>query len=367
MQRKGPMARALFLVLLIAGPVHATPDAGVLGDAGVDQFVSSPAEIEIADSVPLEDEADDDTAALGETVRYSGDLSDEELSRRWVEDPSSLGSISVGLTEAGRLINGVAMPEGPAWQVVDANNAWGTQETVDFIAAAAIEVQKQHAGAPPLRINHIGRKMGGYLRPHQSHQAGRDVDLGFYYTAGEQSARLSQRRELAMDLPMNWALVKALIIGADVQFILVDKRIQSRLYAYALEQGEDKAWLDKLFHAGPASLVKHARRHRDHFHVRFFSGRSQELGRRIHPLLAKQPEQNVVIHRVRPGDTLGALATRYNSGLQLIQKANGLASNTLRVGRTLHIPIRGPCTNCPRPMELVIPPRCLPPEPLPKS
>ena len=85
----------------------------------------------------------------------------------------------------------------------------------------------------------------------------------------------------------------------------MDKRIQARLYDYALAQGEDKAWLDKLFHAGPDSLVKHARRHRDHFHVRFFASRSQELGRRIQPLLARQPEQNVVIHRVVKGDTLG--------------------------------------------------------------
>jgi len=62
------------------------------------------------------------------------------------------------------------------------------------------------------------------------------------------------------------------------------------LYAYALSIGEDKGWLDSVFHAGANSLIKHARRHRDHFHVRFFNGRAQELGRRVQPFMAKDPE-----------------------------------------------------------------------------
>jgi len=31
------------------------------------------------------------------------------------------------------------------------------------------------------------------------------------------------------------------------------------------------------------------------------------------------------------------------------------------------IPLRGPCTNCPVPPPLAVPPRCLPPEPLPTA
>ncbi|MDP1826355.1 MAG: penicillin-insensitive murein endopeptidase [Archangium sp.] len=377
------MARALLLSLLLAAPAWAEADAsvpacdaGAADDAGV-------VLAELAPAVESEAEADDDDGTDGEGdgeleasldealpdggILYSADLSDEELTRRWVEEPESLGSISVGLTEAGRLVNGVQIPPGEAWRVIDANNAWGTQETIDFIVAAANSVRAQFPGAAPLRINHIGKKNGGYLRPHQSHQAGRDVDLGFYYPNDEDPGRLSKKRELAMDLALNWALLKALVTKADVEFVLVDRRIQARLYAFALAQGEDKAWLDRLFHAGQASLIKHARRHRDHFHARFFGGRSQELGRRIQPLLAKQPEQNLVIYRVKKGDTLGGLAVRYNSGVKLIQKANGLTSTSLRVGRTLNIPLRGPCTNCPIPPPLVVPARCLPPEAPPKS
>lgn len=374
------MTRALLLSLLIAAPVWADLDVTDVLPLVDPAAVAAPqlAGDESGEGAE-EDESDDgeeEDAELEATIaealadagiRYSSDLSDEELTRRWVEAPDTLGSISVGLTEAGRLVNGVPVPAGDAWQVIDANNAFGTQETVDFLVAAATAVREQFPDGAPLRINHIGKRNGGYLRPHQSHQAGRDVDLGFYYPNGEDPGRLSKKRELAMDLGLNWALLKALVTKADVEFVLVDKRIQARLYAFALSQGEDKTWLDKLFHAGQASLIKHARRHRDHFHVRFFSGRSQELGRRIQPLLAKQPDQNVLIYRVKRGDTLGGIATRYNSGVKLIQKANGLTSTNLRVGRTLNVPIRGPCTNCPVPPPLVIPPRCLPPGLPPKS
>jgi murein endopeptidase len=354
---------------LIALTLVATaPDAGEPLElvAGGDELTAAP---------ELDTDGESEEAAFATNpesigdggILYSGDLSDEELTRMWVESPGAIGSISVGLTEAGRLVNGVQLTDGTAWDVIDEANAWGTQETVDFITAAALDVREQFPDAPPLRINHIGKQNGGYLRPHQSHQAGRDVDLGFYYPKGEDPGNLSKRRELAMDLATNWALLKSLISNADVEFILVDKRIQTRLYAWALEHGEDKAWLDKVFTGDWSGLVRHARRHRDHFHVRFYSGRSQELGRRIQPLLAKKPEENVVIHRVKSGDTLGGLATRYNSGVKLIQKANGLTSTNLKIGRTLNIPLRGPCTNCPLPPPLVIPPRLLPPPPPPKS
>jgi len=371
------MLRVLLLFTVLSAAAFAA-------DGGLEAELSAVPEVAPAEALPVDEKGDDDSdtgpesaeadvadprlaALVDGGVLYSSDLSDEELARLWVESPEKLGSISVGLTEAGRLVNGVQLSPGPAWQLVDAHNAWGTQETVDFLTAAANSVREQFPAAAPLRINHIGKQNGGYLRPHQSHQAGRDVDIGFYYPRGEDPGRLSKKRELAMDLGMNWALIKSLITGADVEFILVDKRIQARLYAFAIEAGEDKAWLDQIFHAGPKSLVKHARRHRDHFHVRFYAARSQELGRRIQPLLAKQPEQNLVIHRVKKGDTLGALASKYNSGVKLIQKANGLTSTHLKVGRTLNIPLRGPCTTCPVPPPLVVPPRCLPPEAPPKS
>src|SRR5205085_2461144 len=110
--------------------------------------------------------------------------------------------------------------------------------------------------------------------------------------------------------------------------------IQKVLYAYALSLGEDRAWLDSLFH-GPTALVKHARRHRDHMHVRFFAPQSQELGRRIQPLLARRPDQNLVWHRVKGGQTLGHIAMRYDTSVTAIMKANHMHRTFLHIGQQL--------------------------------
>jgi len=146
-----------------------------------------------------------------------------------------------------------------------------------------------------------------------------------------------------------------------VQMILVDKRVQKVIYDFALSKGENKDWLDSLFNAGAKSIVKHAKRHRDHFHVRFFNPRAQELGRRVAPLLALQPDKNIVMHRVRSGNTLGGIALKYGTSINAIKKANRMRGVFLSIGQVLAIPLRGPCTRCPVPPPVIVPPRRLPP------
>jgi LysM repeat protein/murein endopeptidase len=308
---------------------------------------------------PTDEPGDVATAPSDGGVLYTQDLSDEALAAAWKSDLPALGSISMGFVEEGRLINGVPFPQGDAWTVVSPEATYGTQETVDFVVAAIRQVKVWHPDAPPLRVNQISAREGGYLRPHKTHQNGRDVDLGFYYPGG-QTIRVRER-ERVIDVEKNWALVKALVMHGDVQFILVDQRIQKVLYEHALRAGEDPAWLESLFHAGRASILQHARRHRDHFHVRFFNARAQELGRRVAPLLAERPEENLALHRIRKRDTLGGISSRYGSSVTAIKKASGLSSNLLRVGRVLKVPLRKPCTTCPVPPPVVVPPRRLPP------
>ncbi|MHA7632753.1 LysM peptidoglycan-binding domain-containing protein [Corallococcus sp. M7] len=290
---------------------------------------------------------------------YTADLSDEALAEAWKKDPATLGSMSIGFVESGRQINSVRVPDDKDWIVVSPEIAYGTQETVDYVAAAIRAVRAQYPNVPTLRVNRLSTKDGGYLRPHKSHQNGRDVDFGFYYPTAEPVRE--RERERYIDVAMNWALVRSLVVNTDVQMILVDKRVMKVLYDYALSIGEDKVWLDSLFNAGFNSLIKHARRHRDHFHVRFFNGRAQELGRRVAPLLALQPDQNLMMYKVRNGDTLGGIALRHNSSVVAIKKANRMRNTFLSIGRRLVIPLKGPCTHCPIPPPVQLPPRRLPP------
>ncbi len=293
--------------------------------------------------------------------RYTQQWSDEELLRTWKEDPQALGSIALGLVDQGRMLNAVPFPAGPHWTVVDPANTYATQETVDYLVAALTRVGERFPGEV-MRVNHISRRDGGWLRPHKSHQAGRDVDLGFYLLPDGAPSH-GKGKGGRMDLKLNWALVRALIEETDVQMIILDRRLQKTLYEYALvEEGEDKAWLDGLFRAGKASLFQHAPRHRDHFHVRFFNPKAQELGRRLQPHLGEKPDEGMAFHRIRRGDTLGAIARKYRSSVAAIRRANpGESLGRLVPGRALMVPARGPCTRCPVAPEVLVPPRRLPP------
>jgi murein endopeptidase len=343
--------------------------AGVRGDSedvDVDGGVSPPGDEGEGDAEEVEDGVEDDAEILDikspitAGFLYSNDITEEQLKELWEKHPEQLGSLSVGFTEAGSQLNAHAFPTtGGPWTVINPAEAWGAKETIEAVMAAARMVAERSPGGPPLRVNDISRKDGGWLRPHKSHQSGRDVDLGLFYPEG---AKCSRAREKCMDIARNWQLVRALIITGDVQMILVDKRIQAVLYSYALAHGEDKVWLDSLFHSGPDALIKHARRHRDHFHVRYYAPRSQELGRRVLPLLASRPENNWLVHRIRSGDSLGRIAAKYGTTVNALKKANGMKNTLLRAGRSLRVPLRGPCTSCPVPPPVVVPPRRLPPE-----
>lgn len=311
--------------------------------------------------VAEEEEAQGPVSDDPNRIRYSTELSDEDLAEKWKSAPETLGSMSVGFAHDGRLINGTQFPrgDGSAWVVISPHSAWATSETIDYVIAAAQKVKELHPEAHALRVNGLSGKDGGYLRPHRSHQNGRDVDLGFYYpTVTPPRVR---EREKVIDVAQNWALVKALVTLTDVQTILLDKRVSAVLVDHALKSGEDPDWLASIFTA-PDAIVQHAPRHRDHFHVRFYNGRAQELGRRVAPLLAQRPEHNWATVRVKNGDTLGAIAIRHGTSIRAIQKANRLKGSFLRIAQVLRIPLRGACTRCPVPPAVEVPPRRLPPE-----
>jgi hypothetical protein len=301
------------------------------------------------------------TQPLGPALLYTRELTDDDLARRFRDDLSSLGSVSVGFADRGRLINGVQMPRDPAWIVERPDLAFATRETVDALALAFRSVRRQFPDSAPGRLSHVGAREGGYLRPHRSHQNGRDADIGLYYRNDRIPPRGSPREKL-MDPARNWALIRALVTETDVQVILVDRRIQAVLRRFALAAGEDARWLSQVF----GRVVQHARSHRDHFHVRFYAPRSQELGRRIQPLLALRPDQSFAVHVVHNGNTLGQIAGKYNTTVVAIRKVNRMKRHSLlQVGQHLVIPLRGPCTRCPLPPSAAVPPRRLPPEPLP--
>ncbi len=302
-------------------------------------------------------------------------LSDAELRQRVAADLPSLGSMSVGQTNAGALVNGVHMKNGKYWKLVDPGNTWGTQETIDYLARAVEQVHRKYPNSHKMHIGHISSKHGGALSPHRSHQSGRDVDLSYYYL--DPKDRWYRRANAkTLDRKRSWALVRALLSETDVQLILINTSVQKLLKEHAQQAGEDPAWLDDVFqylargktrprHHAP--IIRHVTGHDTHLHVRFFNPRAQELGRRAMSLLAKHGAIRAAggfkRYRARKGDLLGRLAKRFHTSVKAIQAANGLRSTRIKAGKTYLIPTKGKLR---KPAKLQLPPRRRPPrEPRP--
>src|SRR5690348_1364107 len=110
----------LALFLLVFAQQHP---AGPFEDEAV--MAAAPATADDSADAENDDDGDDAEEAESESaqpgdatapgIHYTADLSDSELQRRWTDDLASLGSISVGFADQGRLINGAYMGNDPAW------------------------------------------------------------------------------------------------------------------------------------------------------------------------------------------------------------------------------------------------------------
>ncbi len=298
------------------------------------------------------------------------DTSDEELEKMLLEDPASLGPVSIGKTNAGALFNGEQMPNGDRWDVVNPRETWGTHETIEFLVRCIDKVNDQFPNTEKLHIGDMSVHDGGHLSPHISHQSGRDVDISYYYTTPQHWYMKADASNL--DLARTWALVRAMVTETDVELILIDRSIQKLLKDYALGIGEDPAWLDQIFGGESTTmrpLVRHAEGHKTHIHVRFYNPVAQETGRRLyraflaHKLI--KPPTYYIKYKVRRGDTLGKMAKKFNTSIKALKRANGLRSTRIFANRTYKIPRRGGVS---APRKLVLPQRRLPPfDPKPQS
>lgn len=316
----------------------------------------------------LDEEIDDDEperspdSAAAATVELAP-MSDEELEAKLATEPSTLGSMSVGRTNAGALINGVQLPEGEGWVAVSPGQAWGTLETIEALRHCIQKIAREFPGTPPLYIGHISARHGGYLSPHKSHQAGRDVDVSYYLTKGARWYARANSKNL--DRERTWAFVRTIVTDTDVDMIFIDRSIQRLLKDYALEIGEDREWVRGLFEGGSNPIVRHAKGHATHLHIRFHSPIARELARRAYPLLIKEGLVRVApryeTHTVKKGNTLGAIARAHKTTVATLIRVNRLRSTRIRAGQTLQIPKAGASGVAGAGEPVRVPPRRLPP------
>jgi penicillin-insensitive murein endopeptidase len=232
---------------------------------------------------------------------------------------------SVGHPNEGRLEGGVRLDTSrPYLRVVPSHERrdarWGLPALVGMIDRAARAVAKRYPGAA-LNVGDLSLRGGGELLRHNSHESGRDADLGFYvvdaagqsvhartFVQFDETLKSSAAGGARFDLGRNWLLVQHLVTDpvAQVSHIFVAEPLRKRLLAHARSIGVSQRILDRAAIAmmQPSNSLPHD----DHFHVRISCPRSMR-GTCIE--LAKETRRggSRVAHRRRGGAGRGVLKT----------------------------------------------------------
>jgi len=349
----------------VPGATAAVSPESAESEAGADDGAATAAEPSDDYDEP-DDEAEeaDHEPLVGEQRPHPLDgWSDEQVARAVGSNLASLGPMSVGSPSAGLLLNGRIAQKNELYSPVAPGTAWATEETLSYLDAALRKVHERIADTPVLQLGDISAERGGPISPHLSHQAGRDVDMAYFYLGEQRWYRRGNAGNL--DLPRNWAFVRALLTETDVELIFIDRSIQLLLRDYALSIGENPTWVVGLFGgAGQRAIIRHARGHATHLHVRFYNPIAEETARRAYPALVARgvvpPVHSFVRHMVKRGETLGKIAKRYHVSVQAIKRANRLKKSLIREKHAVLIPIAHPRL-APSSRRLVFPSRRLPP------
>ncbi len=131
-------------------------------------------------------------------------------------------------------------------------------------------VRAKFPGTCDLVIGEFSKKGGGAFPPHDSHQNGRDVDIGLYAKGNRPLENLIPMNRDNLDAGKTLFLIQSLVASQRVQYIFLDRSVQRILYDYGLSHGCSRAYLNRLFEA-PGALVRAWPGHINHMCVRFFT------------------------------------------------------------------------------------------------
>lgn len=252
-------------------------------------------------------------------------------------------TVSLGAPNGGWLIDGVPLPSSDRIRAREGRN-FGTLEVVEGVIAA---VDAVHARFPKrthrLIVGDLSRPGGGRLRPHLSHQSGRDADIGYYYASRRSPGYFQAVTPRTLDVARTWTLIDALLATGEVQYLFVDYRLQKALHDYARHKARvPRGRLSRIFsyprgRKARVGVIRHEPGHGDHMHVRFHATRSvaNAVGYiRRHGPEAVEPVP--VHHHVRKGNTLGGIAREHHTSVKRLRKWNDLGRRDhLGVGQRL--------------------------------
>ncbi len=200
----------------------------------------------------------------------------------WQEFAGDSKSHSVGKPNDGYLRHGRLLPkEGPGFLRKNDKAPYGTDETVAIIEWACSEMVRLYPGTASVVVGNLSLEKGGRLKPHKSHRAGRDADLGYYFVDNGYVRRFIDATPETLDTEKTWTLIELLLSTHQVEYLFIDRSLQVPLYDEAARRGWTEEDLAELFEAplgarAKRGIIRHSRGHRHHLHVRFKCDKSDD-------------------------------------------------------------------------------------------
>lgn len=201
--------------------------------------------------------------------------------RRRRSNPAASGKAqSVGLPNKGKLVRGIQLKSTNWYTVRTPEETWGSSNTINLLHNALVRFRANSNYKRELIVQDISKKGGGKFAPHRSHQSGRDVDIRL--PANRHVAPHGVPRKIKqVDWAAAWTLVHELIKSGEVEYIFLNYDRQKHLYRAAKRAGVSKKllarWIQYPTHSKSqrSGLVRHAKGHSVHIHVRFRCGKHE--------------------------------------------------------------------------------------------
>lgn len=179
---------------------------------------------------------------------------------------------SVGSPNRGKISHSVQLPDNPElYTLREPDHTHGSTFAVEIVQLAIARWRANYDYKGELKIGDMSRKGGGRLRPHKSHRSGRDIDIRLpTKNKSGSSANMGD-----VDWDATWALLHEFIKTEQVEYVFLSTSRQKQLRAAAKRAGIGKKALGQLiqYKSGEKRpLIRHAKGHTAHFHVRINCG-----------------------------------------------------------------------------------------------
>lgn len=200
-------------------------------------------------------------------------------------------AISVGAPKDGKLINGINFPaQDNLYKRRKPFIMWCSSHMAKHLSESIASFRYTYDFQGEIVVADMSKQKGGKFDPHQSHQAGRDVDIWLPSLKGVYQQNHLKRERRPNPEEADWfalyGFLKALHETGEVQQVFLAYELHDRVYQAAKLMGASDEELDQMiaYPRGPrfgGSLLQHSPGHTHHVHVRFKCGPNDQCSKTI--------------------------------------------------------------------------------------